>query len=150
MPAKRREIALLLAVASCLAFAFSFDRRSPQGLFCAVLPEPSEGAQIQCPLANEIARDRASCGGLRIAHCAQKGSDGGGVYTSSDPPPPCPQVFLNFPIGFWSGADVEIAATAATAASAAAEVGLVRWALFVALRLGRCRGRTRLFLPIRS
>jgi hypothetical protein len=32
MPAERLEIALLLAVASGLAFAFSFDRRSPQWL----------------------------------------------------------------------------------------------------------------------
>ena len=32
MPAKRREIAFVLAVASGRAFAFSFDRKSPQGL----------------------------------------------------------------------------------------------------------------------
>ena len=68
-----------------------------------------------CPQATARARDRASSGGWRTVHRAQKGrTDGGCVYTSSDPPPPPPQhrqVFLtNFLIGIWSGADIETAA----------------------------------------
>ena len=72
------------------------------------------------PGKRDRARSRERRRHLRIGALWAKGQDGGGVYTSSDPPPPCPQVFLNFPIGFWSGADVEIAAAAATTAASAA------------------------------
>ena len=120
-----------------------------EGLICAVWPELPEGARILCAWANERELDRTSSRGLRIAHCCAKGQDGGGVYTSSDPPPPCPQVFLNFLIGIWSGADVEIATTAASAAPAAAGVGPLNGACCGALLLGRCRGRVRLSLPLR-
>ena len=85
------------------------------------------------------------------ASCA-KGQDRGGVYTSSDPPPPHTQMFLDFLIGIWSGADVEIATiatTAASAAPAAAGVGPLNGACCGALLLGRCRGRVRLSLPLR-
>ena len=43
----------------------------------------------------------------RLAHRAScaKGQDRGGVYTSSNPLPPPPQVFLNFLSDIWSGAD---------------------------------------------
>jgi hypothetical protein len=74
---------------------------------------------------------------VRRASCA-KGQDGGGVYTSSDTPAPCPQVFLIFLVGIWSGADVEIATTAAPAAPAAAAIGPLVTALMLRLLLGHC------------
>ena len=86
---------------------------------------------------------RASC-----AYCAN-GQDGGGVYTSSDPHPPPQQVCLNFLVDMWSEADVETATTAASATPTAADVGPLVMGPVAALLLGRCRGRMRLFLPLR-
>ena len=85
--------------------------------------------------------------GLR-AHSA-KGKGGGGVSTPPDPHPPPQQVCLNFLVDMWSEADVDTAATAASAAPTAADVGPLVMGLVAALLLGRCRGHMRLFLPLR-
>ena len=96
------------------------------------------GQNLFCP-----ERGHSSRVGLR-AKCLE----GGGVYTSSNPPPP-PQVFLNFLFGIWSEADVETATTTASAAPTTADVGPLVTGPVAALLLGRCRGRIRLFLPLR-
>ena len=114
-----------------------------KGLFCAVLPELSEGARILCPRTNERARDRGSSSGLCIVHRAQKGRMEEVSTPPLTPPPLSPQVFLNFLVGIWSGTDVEIAVIGPTVASAAAAGAFSlpsRAAPRLALLLGRCWG----------
>jgi hypothetical protein len=83
------------------------------------------------------------------AHTAQTGR----TEEVSTPPPltltPPQQVCLNFLVDMWSEADVETAATAASAAPTAADVGPLVMGPVAALLLGRCRGHMRLFLPLR-
>ena len=85
---------------------------------------------------------------MHRAHTAQTGR----TEEVSTPPltliPP-QQVCLNFLVDMWSEADVETAATAASAAPTAADVGPLVMGPVAALLLGRCRGHMRLFLPLR-
>ena len=85
---------------------------------------------------------------MHRAHTAQTGR----TEEVSTPPltlAPPQQVCLNFLVDMWSEADVETAATAASAAPTAADVGPLVMGPVAALLLGRCRGRMRLFLPLR-
>lgn len=86
---------------------------------------------------------------MHRAHTAQTGrTEEVSTPSSSDPHPP-QQVCLNFLVDMWSEADVETAATAASAAPTAADVGPLVMGPVAALLLGRCRGHMRLFLPLR-
>ena len=86
---------------------------------------------------------------MHRAHTAQTGR----TEEVSTPPltltPPPKQVCLNFLVDMWSEADVETAATTASAAPTAADVGPLVMGPVAALLLGRCRDHMRLFLPLR-
>ena len=85
---------------------------------------------------------------MHRAHTAQTGR----TEEVSTPPltlAPPQQVCLNFLVDMWSEADVETAATAASAAPTAADVGPLVMGPVAALLWGRCRGHMRLFLPLR-
>jgi hypothetical protein len=109
----RLRLCLLSPQVSCSRSPLTAGAR--KGLFCAVLPELSEGARILCPRTNERARDRGSSSGLCIVHRAQKGRMEEVSTPPLTPPPLSPQVFLNFLVGIWSGTDVEIAVIGPTA-----------------------------------
>ena len=82
---------------------------------------------------------------LYRALCA-KGLEGGGVYTSSDPCPPAPQVFLNFLVGIWSKSDVEIVALPPQCRRSVARLATLVLRLVGAMLLARLNGRRSLVL----